>query len=837
MPSSAYRERRRPSRNRIVEERLSYRLHRFYRSRLRLLMLPAWLFAVILAGGGMSLWAQALVLIVGGSVALAVPPYSTPGRTLDWAVVALLLAACLPLLPGSVLGHPDWWESAVQLGIPLPDTTTPGPYRELEGLLLLLGGVLWFYLIWQWKPQAEEIRRVLWFFSTGVAVMGLAVALGTYNGLTYPLGSSARVFTFFENRNQMATILAMGGVVSFAMAMQAMRKGRFKGVWHLVTMFLTVAGLAFCQSRAGLLLFGLGCLLWFVVRLRVSRVNLMFKVGAPIFLLCLALLFVFGKSTLERFSLWESEGTGELTEMRLSVYQDTGKLALDHPVAGVGLGNFAGVFPQYREKTVAFQSVIHPESDWMWVLAETGFVGLAALLAVVVCLALRLFPFGEDRTAPFRAAAAVALILFVLHSLFDVPGHRFGTILVAMMLYRLAAPPRSVHKSPLLGRWVWRAVGFVCLAGGLFWLTASVLDLPLNSRIAKRRAQEVIAREAELRTRDADALMGALDRAIAFDPLWWWYYSVRASTRLNLQRDEKAALEDFRRARFLDKSASEVSFFEGKVWLNFNNRYAQAAWRDALNRQDPNRQDLFRKMLEASLQYPRFQQDLGMLTRFDNDFRCTYLMQLKPDQFRAEIKTDVLAYPQMDNFSETQRRDLLEKWALKGDPNSLIAQLDAHPGLVPNEWFYRSLAEAAEGEYAAAVDGFAPHLTPPRIVRPRQYLGTTLEENQRVFSNTPDDIVRGMILLDMQVKAGDYYAALRTANVMAERKKIPPALYYWKGEIHRKLGQSKDAWDAWYRYTKLGGLQPPVDTDDAAEEGEASAAAEQSPAGSSDSGQ
>jgi tetratricopeptide (TPR) repeat protein len=230
-------------------------------------------------------------------------------------------------------------------------------------------------------------------------------------------------------------------------------------------------------------------------------------------------------------------------------------------------------------------------------------------------------------------------------------------------------------------------------------------------------------------------------------------------------------------------------------------------------------------MLEASLQYPRFQQDLGMLTRFDNDFRYTYLMQLKPDQFRAEIKTDVLANPRMDNFSEAQRRDLLEKWALKGDPDSLIAQLDAHPDLVPDEWFYRSLAEAAEGEYAQAVEGFAPHLTPPRIARPRQYLGTTLEENQRIFSNTPDDVVRGMILLDMQVKAGDYYAALRTANVMAERKQVPPALYYWKGEIHRKLGQSKDAWDAWYRYSKLGGLQPPADEDeaDAAESGEASA--------------
>ncbi|MGE9293208.1 MAG: O-antigen ligase family protein [Puniceicoccales bacterium] len=804
MPSSTSRHRRRLSRGRIREERLSYRFGLLYQNRLRLLLLPTFIFLVILAGGGMPLWAQALVLIVGGITAIKAPPHSSPGRGFDWAVLALVLASCLAFLPESWLGMPAWREGAHNLGIELARTVAPSPYRVGEGLLLLIGGILWFYLIWQWKPQADECGRALWYITSVVALMALAVSIGTYYGIKYPLGSSARVFTFFENRNQMATVLAMGGILSFAMAMQSMRKGRMKGVWHLFCTLLIFVGLVFCQSRAGVLLFCLGCALWFVVRLRVSRVNMMFKVGAPIFLLCISLLVIFGKSTLERFSLWEKNDTGGIAEMRVGVYQDASKMAIEQPVAGVGLGNFPGVFPQYRDKAKVFQSIIHPESDWVWVMTETGFTGLAALLAVLVFLVLRLFPFGEDRTAPLRAAAAIAFVIFVLHSLFDVPGHRLGTFMMGAIMYRLAAPMRAPRgKGPLLGRWLWRVIGLVCLAGGLFWLAAWLLGLPVHSRIVKRQAMARVADEVELRTRDAEAILGVLDRAIDFDPMGWWYYSSRATTRLNLQRDSKGALADFRRARFLDKTSSEVSFYEGKVWLNYDNRNAMAAWRDALNREDPNRQDLFRKMLEAAHTSPRFQPSLAMLTRFDDDFRYAYLMQANDRDFQREIPNDVLISPKLENFTPAQRQELLEKWALRGDRVAFLEYLDANPGIVPEEWYYRAVAEAGEGHYETAVADFAPHLTPPKVVRSRQYIGVSMEENERVYNSSPGDIVRGMILLDMQGRAGNDRGAIRTANLMLKQRHVPAGVYYWKGEALRQQGEYKQAWEAWSTYWKL----------------------------------
>lgn len=806
MPESqpSQRHRKRRSRGRVKEERLSYRGATLYRRHLRVVVLPAFIFLVIIAGGGMPLWAQAGVLIVGGIWGLRNPPKASPDRNFDWAVIGLLFAACLALLPAFLTGgRPAWWNNAVDLGIMLPFTTTPQPFQAIEGLVMLLGGLLWFYLIWHWKLEGEDHRRMLWFFSHGVMFLALAVAIGTYHEVTYPLGKGASVFSFFDNRNQMATVLVMGGLVSFALAMQGMRKARMKGIWGLLNTLVIFTGLAFCESRAGIILFCLGCLLWFVFRLRVSKVNMMFKVGVPIFIMCLTLLFIFGQRTLERFSLWTEQDVQGIVELRVGIYQDTLDMASKHALTGVGLGSYDAVFPQFRDHSAVFQSIIHPESDWMWVLSETGVLGVFFMTAGMLFLLARLFPFGVDRTAPFRAAAAVAFFIFLIHSLFDVPGHRLGTLLVAMMLYRLAAPYRTRQKLPVFGpRW-WRVVAVISLAGGVVWMAASLFNLPLQTDVIGRQAKEAIAREAEEQTREADRLLRLLDRAIANEPLNWWFYSTRANVRLGLKRDNKGALDDFRRARFLEKTDSEVSFFEGHSWLNYSNQRAFAAWRDAINRKDPNKEDLYRKMLETALPYPRFQKDLKQLTRFDPDFRFYYLMQANAADFGEEIETDVIASPKLAGFSEVQKAALLEKWAEKGDPLALLDHFNDYPGIIDNEWFYRAIAYANNEDYDIAVQAISTRIVPMKIPLFRQYVGVTEEEHQRLFNSTPDDILRGSALLDMQMRNGDFNSAIRTAETMMKQKEVPPYVYYWKGELHRKLGESMAAWEAWQQYYKM----------------------------------
>ena len=804
MPESHSRKRRRKrsSRGRIREEQIAYRGAQFYRAQLKLLLIPAFVILVILAGGGMPLWAQAAVLIVGGIFGLRRPPSTSPDRNFDWAVIGFLVSACLALLPGFILGHPNWWSSAKELGIELPFTYTAQPLKTLEGLLLLLGCTLWGYLIWSWRVEGDDYRRVLWFLSHTISLLALAVSIGTYYGKTYPLAETSDVFSFFQNRNQTATVLVMGGLISFALAMQGMRKARLNGVFGLINTLIIFTGLAFCESRAGILLFTLGCVIWFFFRLRVSRVNLFFKVGVPIFIICLSLLFIFGQRTLERFNFWSQSSPSQMVDLRLGVYHDAALMAAKHPIGGVGLGNFSGVFPQYRDNSAVFQSIIHAESDWVWVLSEMGIFGLFFLLAGVLFLLSRYIPFGEDRTAPFRAAAAVAFIVFLAHSLVDVPGHRLGTVMLAMVIYRLSAPDRTRQKLPVFGPTWWRIVAAISLLGGIVWLLASTLELPIQSRVARDLVMEESIRQAEAKRPDADALIEKVDDAMAFDTLWWWLYSVRADTRLQ-QRDDKAALDDFRRARFLEKTSSEVSFFEGSAWLNYSFPQAYAAWRDALNRYDPNKKDLYRKMVEKSVGYPLFQDRLADLTRFDKDFRHYYLMRCPLETFKAGIEIDVMESPVLYGYSDEQKADILERWAREGNALKLLDHLKAHPDVVEDDWFFRAIAYAQNEDYELAVDTIAQRVKPLKIPVANQYAEVSLEEHRRMFISTPTDILRGSELLRRQIAADEIADALRTAEMMFRQENIPPYVYYWKGELHRKLGEYKDAWDVWYAYYKM----------------------------------
>ncbi len=804
MPDSHHRKRRRKrsSRGRIREEQITYRGAQFYRAQLRLMLIPCFVVLVILAGGGMPVWAQAVVLIVGGLTGLLKPPRSSPDRNFDWAVIGLLVAGCLAFLPGFILGHPNWWGSAKELGIDLPFTYTPQPLKTLEGMLLLLGGTLWAYLIWQWRIEGEDYRRVLWFLSCMIGLMALAVSIGTYYGMTYPLAETSDVFSFFQNRNQMATVLVMGGLISFALAMQGMRKARLAGILALMNTLVIFVGLVFCESRAGILLFTFGCVLWFFFRLRVSRVNLFFKVGVPIFIICLALLSIFGQRVLERFKLWNTNSPAEMIDLRLGVYHDASLMASKHAIGGVGLGNFSGVFPQFRDDSAVFQSIIHAESDWVWVLAEMGIFGLFFLLAGVLFLLARYVPFGEDRTAPFRAAAAVAFIVFLVHTLFDVSGHRFGTVLLAMLAYRLSAPERKRQKLPVFGPKWWRPVGLITFLGGATWLAAALLELPIQSRVARDLIVAEATRQAEAKRPDPEVMLEKIDDAIAFDTLWWWLYSVRADAHL-MQRDDKSALDDFRRARFLEKTSSEVSFFEGTAWLNYSFPHAYSAWRDALNRQDPNKQDLYRKMMEKSVPYPLFQERLADLTRFDKEFRHYFLARCNTDTFKKAVEIDVMESPTLEGYTEDQKFDILERWAREGNAKALIQHLDKHPQTIEDDWFFRAIAYAQNEEYALAVETLSPRIKPLPIPVANQYASVSLEEHRRMFISTPTDVLRGSELLRRQINADKIQEALRTTEMMLRQEAIPPYVYYWKGELHRRLGEDKNAWDVWSQYYKM----------------------------------
>lgn len=115
-----------------------------------------------------------------------------------------------------------------------------------------------------------------------------------------------------------------------------------------------------------------------------------------------------------------TEGTGR---GRVIQYRNTVTMIKDHPVLGVGPGNWSVHYPLVASRgdpSYDASSVIPttrvPSGEWLGVVAERGLLGAAALVAVAITLSLRfvragLLPAGRTRAAPSADAVAGLLVV------------------------------------------------------------------------------------------------------------------------------------------------------------------------------------------------------------------------------------------------------------------------------------------------------------------------------------------------------------------------------------------------------------------------------------------
>ena len=172
-------------------------------------------------------------------------------------------------------------------------------------------------------------------------------------------------------------------------------------------------GLAATQSRGGLIAASWRALVAFAIwrgrRLAIAAVIAL--AGAVT-----AAFFLLSPSAWERIGSGNNSGSG-----RIDIWNVAWRVVSDHPIAGVGAGQFAQVSPHYVQQPGALdyvslivekQIVVHNVYLQLWV--ETGIVGLMLFL-LVVGVSLRfcwraLRAFEEQRDAEMVALARTALL-------------------------------------------------------------------------------------------------------------------------------------------------------------------------------------------------------------------------------------------------------------------------------------------------------------------------------------------------------------------------------------------------------------------------------------------
>jgi O-antigen ligase len=330
---------------------------------------------------------------------------------------------------GSLLG--------IACGASVLDDANDGRRRALEGVVLAAGAV---------------------------AALGLLQHV-ELNPLPLPVISTPG--STFGNRNLAAEVMAMA--LPLGLAPMARARG-WQGRWILgFALALELVYLAVTRARGAWLggVCGLGTTLW-AMKLRWPRGARWAAAGA--FVVAIVAVSLPGRfnprdaGDRKRYSgvvdVVEEGFDAHATALktRLGLWRRTLPMVYEHPILGVGPGNWPVEFPRFAEPGATRDGVLsatlaprQAHNDYLERAAETGIVGLGAfgvLVAAVIVSARRWLQTGEDDPRAIAAGAAGALVSLLVVSLASFPLDMPGTLTLAGLALGLLAGDARCAMAP-----------------------------------------------------------------------------------------------------------------------------------------------------------------------------------------------------------------------------------------------------------------------------------------------------------------------------------------------------------------------------------------------------
>lgn len=183
---------------------------------------------------------------------------------------------------------------------------------------------------------------------------------------------------------------------------------------------------------------------------------------------------------------------------RAHMIRDTLAMVRQFPLAGTGLGTFEWVYPGY-DTTGVYSTATHLENEYVQVLAETGVVGLAAVIAFLAAVWrrwLRAVRSADPAAALAAVGLSYGLLAVMIQSLADfgqhVPANAVLSAVVCGLLVTLGGPRGEGRAIGATGR-AMRAIAAVAACGLAAW---TVVDAERARRADHEwtAAQRIVAR-------------------------------------------------------------------------------------------------------------------------------------------------------------------------------------------------------------------------------------------------------------------------------------------------------------------------------------------------------
>ncbi|MES2707685.1 MAG: O-antigen ligase family protein [Verrucomicrobiota bacterium] len=581
--------------------------------------------AMLLSGAPLALM-LAVVWVGFGCLLIWAPPRFAVRRLWLVSGVALLAGCSLAFLPWRWFGEAPWRAGLEALGqstgtaVSIRPAMTAGLLAQLAVSMLAA-----WYLLGHRIPDKHH-RWLVMAIAAGIAVYGVVCMLAFR---VEPAWKWDPVVTFgiYSNRNHTATVLVMGALCSLGLIMEGIRT-RNGAVAGLSSLFMAVCGfglLGFSVSRAGVLFLFAGSVAWFLGlgsgfltrRLVITVVGLMVVIGG---------IFWIGntgvreriESQLSRLQTSsqpevsdDSDDAAATTDdqpfdFRVLIYRDTWAMLRDEPVTGVGLGQFGTLFPQYRSHSIIKARCVHPESSWLLLATEAGWMTVVVAAGAVGALFFTAFRQGRrHRGWPLTLATLLAALVVPLHGFFDVPAYHVGITWTALLLIALSFREEAGvdREAGTLTRRLFQAAGVAVIAGGLWW-GASWMGVPGT---APATVGPVIAEVKALYARDAaekrdpannppetapdggavdqlEAAQEVLKPALNIEPMDPELHYLRGLLSVNFSDEEAIADQAFAVERLLMPDRVEVPFRQGLAWMEIDPARTLKLWEEALRR-------------------------------------------------------------------------------------------------------------------------------------------------------------------------------------------------------------------------------------------------------------
>ncbi len=262
--------------------------------------------------------------------------------------------------------------------------------RDAGLFLFLLYFIAWF----KSDFSVLNLAKVLLLVNTVITFLGLFQYVQA--DVFYNQTKSYEVVSLLGHRNLFASALVL--CLPFALY-TLLYSGKFWRFFAVVIVALNLFLIFALQSRTAwlaLLVFLMSLLLWKLIAVRIKNVriavlrNVLLTLGA-LALLTFSIAYSVhksedqkGKKLTSQLGFNGSDQQDFTVKERLQLWQGTFRMIWEEGYGGVGAGNWKILFPAYgsdmwraRQGLVQFQ---RPHNDYLWVLAETGIIGLLTYL-------------------------------------------------------------------------------------------------------------------------------------------------------------------------------------------------------------------------------------------------------------------------------------------------------------------------------------------------------------------------------------------------------------------------------------------------------------------------